>query len=1523
MAGEARPHRSTRKTRGIAAATRLAVLAWSAMACGSTPARAEDWPAYGHDIARSGITSENILPPLGECWALKLRHPPEPAWGNPKPEKVEDILELRRVHFDDVFQPVACGGAVFFGSSANNKVYCVAAATGRIRWTYITGGPVRLAPTVVGGRVYFGSDDGYAYCLGARDGAELWKFRAAPEDRRVLGHGKMISLWPLRCGVLVDGGTAYFSAGIFPAEGVFLYALDARSGREIWRNDTCGELPQSRVSPQGYLLASKSALYVPMGRVSPAAFDRPSGRLLYETFFGKTVGGTYALLAGERVYTGTEEILAYNPQAPRDRFAKFPGRKMVVAGKAAYLATDTELTAIDRKQPAAAPRWKTASTCCESLILAGSVLYAGGPDQVIAVDAAAGKLLWSAKVEGAAKGLAVADGRLLVSTDKGIIYCFAPADSPKHDVITEPVDRNGFPASQMADTFRQAADTILKETGINRGYCLVLGLETGELALELAKRSDLRVYAVSPDAGKVAAVRKSLDAAGLYGSRVCVEQWPLEKVPYADYFADLIVSETAIAGGELPASPAEMFRMLKPLRGVAMIGQPAQRANGAQPLQADALRKWLADSRLEGGRMIADRGAWVKITRGPLPGAGQWTHQYADAGNTACGDDTRLKAPLGVLWFGNPGPEKMVPRHERAAGPLSLDGRLFIQGDNVVMAYDAYNGLPLWQREIFGALRHTVSHDCSNLAVNREGLFVAVGDKCLRLDPATGQTKATYQVPPESDKKPQVWGYVACTEELLFGSRTTNRRQSDCLFAVDVQKENIRWSYQGKQIPHNTIAIGDGTVFLLTGDATTEQRQQAIEEARAREKSSAEPRPAATATKAALAERDVRLAVALDAKTGKLRWTRPVDLTDCGNLGGKSGILAAMYHNGVLLLFGVHTDGHYWQQFFRGEFAWRRIVALSSADGKMLWSRPVGFRVRPLVIGDTLHAEPWAFDLRTGEPRMRVHPVTGQPEQWQFARPGHHCGCPVASPNCLFFRSYDLGYYDLLGDYGTMHFGAQRPGCWVNAIPAGGLLLMPEASAGCMCPFPNMCSIVFQPVEQNKAWAYFSAPGPMTPVGRLALNLGASGDRKDTAGNLWLGYPRPAGSLVLRFTMQTAFYPTGGFARNNSVYDGVAGTNDPWLFASAANGLRRCVIPLVGTGDGKALYRVRLAFADPENDRPGVRFFDVKLQGKTVAENFDVAAAAGARNRAVFREFNDIEVNDKLLLELVSPAAKPTPRQWPILQGIEIVRQRVIGIGCLPPEFVLGSLAPRQAAEISLSNLREEPFAGTLQLTAPEGFDVTPKRAEVKLAAGEHMKLPVEATVKEGTPAGDYRLGVRLARGDGKLELERTARIEHLGPRGRLVLKAVEDAYVQKRYPDRNRGTSDVLLVDGGDAKSGDLDHSLAYLKFRLEVPGKPLRARLRLCNAGNPSENAGRVCLAVGPWKEKEVTYQTRPAVGKEIARLGRVEEYQVVDCPLHVELVKDGELSLVIDPTSLDGVDYVSRKGKQPPELIVDYEP
>jgi hypothetical protein len=397
--------------------------------------------------------------------------------------------------------------------------------------------------------------------------------------------------------------------------------------------------------------------------------------------------------------------------------------------------------------------------------------------------------------------------------------------------------------------------------------------------------------------------------------------------------------------------------------------------------------------------------------------------------------------------------------------------------------------------------------------------------------------------------------------------------------------------------------------------------------------------------------------VTLDARTGALLWEKPVEVTGAAS-GAYWCSLGAICQDDVLVLFGVFLDGHYWTQFFDGQFDTRQVVAVAAQDGATLWRKPIGYRVRPLVVGDTLHAEPWAYDLRTGVQRTRVHPVTGREEAWQFARPGHHCGTPAAAPHMLLFRSFTLGWYDLVNDFGTQHFGAQRPGCWINFIPANGLLLMPEASSGCMCPFPNSCSIVFKHHSgETRQWAYFSQPGAMTPVKHLALNMGAPGDRKDDTGVLWLGYPRPSGSLVLQYPLELSLFPGSTYFTHDPARLEIEQTDAPWLFQTGVLGLKKCKIPLAESGDGPARYTVRLAFAELEHDTAGQRLFDIKLQGQTVAEGLDIFQEAGGRNRAMIRTFAGIEADEVLTLEFVPRVAQPDREQLPVLQAVEIERE--------------------------------------------------------------------------------------------------------------------------------------------------------------------------------------------------------------------------------------------------------------------------
>jgi beta-glucanase (GH16 family) len=84
-------------------------------------------------------------------------------------------------------------------------------------------------------------------------------------------------------------------------------------------------------------------------------------------------------------------------------------------------------------------------------------------------------------------------------------------------------------------------------------------------------------------------------------------------------------------------------------------------------------------------------------------------------------------------------------------------------------------------------------------------------------------------------------------------------------------------------------------------------------------------------------------------------------------------------------------------------------------------------------------------------------------------------------------------------------------------------------------------------------------------------------------------------------------------------------------------------------------HRVRLHFAETYWSAAGQRRFNVSINGVGVLNNFDVLAAAGAKHRAVIREFNILpNGSGQIIIQLSSLVDNAT------LAGVEIVRPPVI-----------------------------------------------------------------------------------------------------------------------------------------------------------------------------------------------------------------------------------------------------------------------
>ena len=846
----------------------------------NSPSFAEDWPTYQKDANRSCITSENLKMPLTLNWQFSLAAVPKPAWAEPaKTDFWHREANLKpRVIYDKAYHVISVENKVFFGSSADDKIYCLDANTGAEIWSFYTGGPVRLAPTYSNGLLYTGSDDGVVYCLNAVNGELVWEINTAEGKRFIPGNERMISISPIRTGVLVDDGTAYFCSGMFPNEGVELYAVNAATGKIEWKKS------DMKISPQGYLLLSNKNIYIPTGRTTPFVFSRKDGEYMGRL---KGNGGTYALLINDEIIFGGGDKGELNCNLPNkdvdDQIASFLGLQIIVRGDTSYLRSDNELSAISRNKyikgykawskveeeksdfsddlwdlredrkfvvtkdeiaeidkkiailinkideydnkreeiEAGGLIWKDKIEGSYSMILAGKSLILGGDGKVEIFNSETGKKLWNQKVEGVAYSLAVTDGKLLVSTDKGEIYSFTGSDFTNQRIQKQRIVENPYKDAPDNGLIKNAVEKI-KESGIEKGYCLVVGSENGHLMYELAKQTNLKIIGIENNPVKVEKSRRQLNSAGIYGERVSVIAGSLDKLPVSKYFANIVTSEKMLLTGKLPATADEIYRVTKPFGGIAILGVKSG--------DEQKLKSWANNS----GESWNVENSWAQLTRGEIEGAGEWTHLYSNPGNTSCSNDP-VQKPLQIQWFGRPGPREMINRHSRPMSTLFKNGRLFVPGDNRIICVDAYNGTPLWKKyipdsRVLGALK-----DCGTMAVTDDYIYVAAGQTALGFNVETGKQELVLEAPQLVEGQDSKWGYVALVDDQIFGSGKKPSASftvvgrincdqfendfremvmSDYLFSLDRHSGDKLWEYKGV-VFNNTITIGDGAIYFI------------------------------------------------------------------------------------------------------------------------------------------------------------------------------------------------------------------------------------------------------------------------------------------------------------------------------------------------------------------------------------------------------------------------------------------------------------------------------------------------------------------------------------------------------------------------------------------------------------------------------------------------------------------------------------------------------------------------------------
>ena len=1228
-----------------------------------------DWPMWRYDAGRTAASPGDLPDEIHLLW---MRQYPAriPVWDDP--------LNQDLMTFDRIFEPVVSGKTLLIGFNDTDKVTAIDTDTGREKWSFYTDGPVRLPPAVWGKNVYFTSDDGFLYCLSITDGALAWKFSGAPGDRRILGNSRLISTWPARGGVVVRDGVVYFAAGIWPFMGVFIYALDAVTGKALWVNDGEGARymlqPHNApafagVAPQGALALAGNRLIVPGGRSVPACFDSGTGKFLYyELAANNKAGGSFVAASDGVLFNHTREKMTsiYNLTDGLELFPQAGGTP-VIARDAVYFSGESvrafslagmgkTLAGGENKESGAKNRkrdfiadfqakrlWDVEADATGDLIRAGKRLYAAGKGTITALEPSVpgGKpaTVWSKRIDGMVERLIAADGKLFAVTLDGRIMAFGSRKQ-------EPVRLSGL--SVLSEPSRDAvakARDVISATGIREGYALLYGATDADFTEALAGASEMKIVVTASDRTRANTLRQRFDRHGLAGGKIAVLAGDFTTINMPPYLSSLTILNTP--GALNKDALGVLFQSLRPYGGTLLLPwSESLEKNVRESIGANAFL----------GAQLSRKGEYLLLVRdGPLPGAGEWTHNLGTIANTSKSDDRLVTLPLGILWFGGSSNLDVLPRHAHGPSEQVVGGRLFIEGIDCMSARDVYTGRVIWKTMLRNFDTYDVYYDESykdnptsteynqehipganirgtNFVAMIDRVYVIQRDSCHVLDSANGKTLSVFSLPPDTTRakgyRPE-WGYIGVYRDWLIAGRDFvpfsdvqkkkkdeyspfedyDRSASRSLFVLNRYDGKPLWKVDSEiGFLHNGIAVGNGRIHIL------DKYPPQIEEMFARRGKTA---PAGG-----------RL-ITLDLATGKILWEDRESVF---------GSFLAYSEKNDLLVQSMRPS----RDMSLGEVG-KRMRVVKGSDGTLSWDKNVEYKTFPIIHNQRIITESGAIDLMTGSPVMRTDPLTGLETAWSWKRE-YGCNYPIACEHLLSFRSGAAGFYDLDGDSGTGNFGGFKSGCTATLIAADGVLNAPDYTRTCSCSYQNQTSLALVSMPDNEMWTYSTLGKPKGPIHRLGVNFGAPGDRMAVDGALWLEYPPVGGSspeITVKVAPETVRYHRLHSSRIN-------GNGLPWVTASGCTGARAITITLSAEGD----YTVRLFFAEPEELRPGQRVFDVSLQGNPALTGFDIAKEAGGTRKGIVKEFKNIRIEKDLVIGF-NPAGKGNAE----ISGVEVEKE--------------------------------------------------------------------------------------------------------------------------------------------------------------------------------------------------------------------------------------------------------------------------
>jgi len=575
-------------------------------------------------------------------------------------------------------------------------------------------------------------------------------------------------------------------------------------------------------------------------------------------------------------------------------------------------------------------------------------------------------------------------------------------------------------------TLQSKISEIVNDMEIKSGLCLVIGLDNLETPIEIARNSDFDVIILDDTRSSVDDMRNKLQDEDVYGRKIsALKIQDLNNIPVTSELANLVFLNT-----ESEVKADEIIRLIAP-GGIAIV------YNVTDNWLKNSSLDWQVDTQKSNEDELI-------LTKLPFENTGDWTHQYASPDNSAFGGESLYGSTRSedfeVQWMGRPGPRFQTDRSGRKPSPLAINGRMFVQGSERIIAVDVYNGNILWSKDFSGFIRMNIHRDCSNWAADDNYLYLAIGHNLIKVDQKTGSIVET--IPDKYEQSN--WGYISIVDNIILGSSVPEGSNfidyhggtgwydtkggpmafkviSKALFALDNNGDSL-WTYKpGGVIINPTITVYNHHICFVESDGVILSK---------------DGRGGNDLFKSTWL-------IALNINSGKQVWKRRIKTMP--------GI--TMYSMAAGNGKYVIVSSHNWKY---------EIYAYNANNGDLIWQKEQrwfhgdhgGHLSRPAIANNRLVVKPAIYKLETGERQT-----------FNMPKSGHGCASYALTEQAIFYRGGSVTQFN----FDTREFSRWerlRPDCWISTIPAQGMVLSPEGGGGCSCGNWLETSMVMAPVSR-------------------------------------------------------------------------------------------------------------------------------------------------------------------------------------------------------------------------------------------------------------------------------------------------------------------------------------------------------------------------------------------------------------------------------------------------------------------------